>query len=166
MSTRAEELIRRLDLAPHPEGGWFRETFRSTLEVDPLDGRPRRAALTGIYFLLTRGQFSRWHRVASDEIWTHVEGDPLRLVTFAPRSGEVEESLLGPFGLADGERDVAPQRVVRAGVWQAAEPLGGFACGACFVGPGFDFADFVLLDADPETRASLKELDPSLLRFA
>jgi len=166
MSTRAEELIRRLELAPHPEGGWYRETFRSTIEIDPLDGRARRSALTGIYFLLTRGQRSRWHRVASDEIWTHVEGAPVRLVTYVPATGELEDALLGPFGADDRDREILPQRVVPAGVWQAAEPLGEFACGACFVGPGFDFADFVLLDADPDIRAALERLDPALLHFA
>jgi predicted cupin superfamily sugar epimerase len=99
MSARAEELIGLLGLAPHPEGGWYRETFRSTIEVDPLDGRSRRSALTGIYFLLTHGQRSRWHRVASDEIWTHLEGAPVRLLTFDPANGKLETTLLGPFAL-------------------------------------------------------------------
>jgi predicted cupin superfamily sugar epimerase len=103
--------------------------------------------------------------VRSDEIWTHVEGSTVRLVTYDPATGKVGQELLGPFGGGDSG-DAEPQRVVRAGVWQAAEPTGEFACGACFVGPGFDFADFVMLDADPETRAALERIDRALLRFA
>lgn len=161
MSGRAAALVAELGLAPHPEGGHFRETFRSAAAVDPLDGRPRRAALTGIYCLYAAGERSRWHRVESDEIWTHLEGGPLRLWLFDPASGEVASLRLA--ALADGGE---PQRAVRAGLWQAAEPLGDYTLGACFVGPGFDFADFRLLDADPATRAAIARAAPELLRLA
>lgn len=150
-----------LGLRPHPEGGHFRETFRSSAAVDPLDGRPHRSALTGIYCLYAAGEISRWHRVESDEVWTHLEGGELRLWTFDPESREIASTTLGP--LAAG---VEPQHVVPAGLWQAAEPLGDYFLGGCFVGPGFDFADFRMLDADPAAREALASVSPDLLRFA
>jgi hypothetical protein len=81
---RAAELIATLHLQPHPEGGWFREIFRSPHLVDPRDARPERSALTSIDFLLTQGQFSAWHRVDSDEAWHLLEGGPLRLWLVPP----------------------------------------------------------------------------------
>lgn len=140
MHDRVEELIRTLGLAPHPEGGHFVETFRSTLRVTPADGRPPRAALTAIYFLLPEGACSRWHRVRSDEAWHWCEGAPLELLTVGPDGGHVTITTLGP--LAPGS---APLHVVPAGWWQAARPSGGYALVGCTVGPGFDFADFTML---------------------
>ena len=163
---RVAELVEHLDLAPHPEGGWYRETFRSELEVDPRDGRPLRSALTGIYFLLAEGQHSAWHVVESDEIWTHLEGGPVRLWTFETGTERIESVLLGPLAASSESGSCAPQRAVRAGVWQAAEPTGAFGFGACFVGPGFDFADFRLLDVEPAARAAIERLAPELLRLA
>ena len=83
MHTRAAELITRLQLEPHPEGGYYREIFRSSGLVSPADGRGPRAALTTIYFLLPAGIVSRWHRVASDEVWHLYEGGPLEVLTVA-----------------------------------------------------------------------------------
>ena len=80
MHPRAAELIAALDLRPHPEGGFYRQIFRSAMQVSPMDGRSPRAALTTIYFLLTEGSFSRWHQVASDEVWHLYEGGPLELL--------------------------------------------------------------------------------------
>lgn len=162
MSARADELVRLLDLRPHPEGGAFRETFRSAATVAPGDGRPARSGLTGIYCLYRAGQHSAWHVVESDEIWTFVEGDPLRLFLFDPASGAVETLLLGPLTLPG----CAPQRAVRAGIWQAGEPTGEYTLGACFVGPGFDFADFRMLDRAPEARSAIERAAPELLRLA
>ena len=81
MPPRAAELVRELALAPHPEGGHFAELYRSPRAVDPLDGRSRRSALTGVWFLMLRGQRSAWHVVDSDEIWLHFEGCDVRLWT-------------------------------------------------------------------------------------
>jgi len=161
VTARAAALAAELGLSPHPEGGRFRETFRSAAAVDPLDGRPRRAALTGIYCLYAAGELSRWHRVESDEIWVHLEGGPLRLWLFDPARDAVSSTLLSALG-AGGE----PQRAVPAGLWQAAEPLGDYTLGACFVGPGFDFADFRMLDADLAARAAIARSAPELLRLA
>jgi hypothetical protein len=87
MHPRASELITRLNLAPHSEGGYFARVFRSEATVFPSDSRGLRAALSAIYFLLVAGTFSRWHRVSSDEAWHHYEGSPLDLFSAPPRGG-------------------------------------------------------------------------------
>lgn len=144
MHPRATELIQELDLAPHPEGGYFREIFRSAQQVQPLDPRPPRSALTTIYFLLISGQHSRWHRVLSDEVWHFYEGDPLDI--FWIDSGKV----LHRDRLSSGARGAQPTCVVAAGCWQAARPLGAYSLVGCTVGPGFEFADFEMItDAAP-----------------
>jgi uncharacterized protein len=161
MNLRAQALIAELGLAPHPEGGHFAELYRSPREVDPLDGRTRRSALTGVWFLMLAGQRSAWHLVHSDEIWLHFEGADVRLWTFDAATGALASELLGPLGPRR-----SPQRVVPAGLWQAAEPLGEFSfTGAC-VGPGFDFADFRMLADDPQAHAALARANRDLLRLA
>ncbi len=160
LPSRALQLVAELALAPHPEGGFFAELYRSPRAVDPLDGRSRRAALTGIWFLMLAGQRSAWHVVGSDEIWLHFEGADVRLWTFDATTGVLAAELLGP--LAPGR---APQRIVAAGVWQAAEPLGEYSLTGACVGPGFDFADFRMLADDPDARAALECADPDLLRL-
>lgn len=92
---RAQELISQLGLQPHPEGGHFREFFRSPHGVMPDDGRPRRSALTSIDFLLQQGEFSAWHRVRSDEVWHLLEGGPLRLWCVPPSLDHLELVTLG-----------------------------------------------------------------------
>jgi predicted cupin superfamily sugar epimerase len=135
---RAAALRRSLQLQPHPEGGDFRELFRSARVVQPQDGRPARSALTCIDFLLEAGQYSAWHRVASDEAWHLLEGGPLRLWLVPPDLSALTHVDLAPVD------DVghAPRHVVPAHWWQAAEPLGTFAYVGATVGPGFEFADF------------------------
>ncbi|HEX2202074.1 MAG TPA: cupin domain-containing protein [Longimicrobium sp.] len=140
MHDRAEELIRRLELRPHPEGGWYREVFRSGRTVDPGDGRPARSAVTVIYFLLADGGCSRWHRVASDEAWCWVEGDALELFRLRDVEAEVLCERVGP-----PSDDAEPVRVVAAGEWQAARTTGAYTLVTCAVGPGFDFADFEMM---------------------
>jgi hypothetical protein len=142
---RARELVRILGLQPHPEGGAFREVFRSSRGVRPADGRAERSALTAIYFLLADGGASRWHRVASDESWCWLEGDPLELWRMPDAAGPAEREVLGP--VAEGVRALA---VVPAGEWQAARTRGAYTLVACMVGPGFDFADFEMLSDLPD----------------
>lgn len=142
MTTRPP-LAELLDLAPHPEGGWFRETWRSPVTFDPdgYDG-PRNAA-TAIYFLLHPGEESAWHVVRSDELWFWHSGGPLalRLGGSGERPGDGPTTLLGG-DVAAGQR---PQVLVPAGVWQAATPTGAEpVLVSCVVAPGFDFADFRL----------------------
>jgi uncharacterized protein len=134
----AAEIIRLLDLKPHPEGGCFRETFR-----DPKmsDGR---AASTAIYFLLARGERSHWHRVDAVEVWHYYAGAPLVLEMAADEAGPVRRMKLGP-DIAMGER---PQGVVAADHWQAAESMGEWTLAGCTVAPGFEFANFEMAPPD------------------
>lgn len=133
----ADEIIRLLDLAPHPEGGWYRETWRD----DPADGS--RGAGTAIYFLLRAGERSHWHRVDADEVWHHYAGDPLRLHTWS-EGAPPDEVVLGR-DLAAGQR---PQARVPAGVWQSAEPTGAWTLVGCTVAPAFQFTGFELAPPD------------------
>ena len=87
-SAELSKLIARLDLRPHPEGGWYREVYRSALAVETARGP--RAAITTIHYLLAAGQFSRWHVVDSDEVWHYYRGQPLKLLTYVPGSGQLE----------------------------------------------------------------------------
>jgi predicted cupin superfamily sugar epimerase len=130
----AAEIIRLLDLKPHPEGGFYRETFR-----DPARSESGRAASTAIYFLLEAGQVSHWHRVDAAEIWHCYAGAPLEISV--SRTGEdLSRHVLGP-DLLKGER---PQVVVAAHWWQSAESLGPWTLVGCTVAPGFEFAHFEL----------------------
>lgn len=131
----ADEIIRLLDLKPHPEGGYFRETFRDTATADG------RACSTAIYFLLKAGQTSHWHRVDAVEIWHWYAGAPLALGIAAPGSREVTQQL-GPH-LDRGER---PQAIVPAGHWQRARSLGDWTLVGCTVAPGFTFDGFELAE--------------------
>lgn len=136
----AATLIRELGLARHPEGGYFRETFRAEALPFALPERGPRSASTAIYFLLEHPDFSAFHRVRSDEIWHFYAGSSLELHTLDPERG-YELVMLGS-SIERGER---PQHVVRAGVLQAARlEAPGFALCGCTVAPGFDFADFEL----------------------
>jgi uncharacterized protein len=136
----AAEMIKRLSLEPHPEGGWYREVHRSTELIQTRRGP--RSALTSIYFLLESNQKSRWHVVGSDELWHHVGGAPLELVTYSPVTREIYHAVLGA---ANEARE--PTGVARAGIWQAARSLGAWSLMACDVGPGFDFEDFRFITA-------------------
>jgi len=138
----AAGLIARLRLEPHPEGGWYREVHRSTELI--ATARGPRSALTSIYFLLEARQKSRWHVVASDELWHHVAGAPLELVTYSPETAEARHFVLGS---PNDARE--PTGIVRAGVWQAARSLGAWSLMACDVGPGFDFEDFRFVSGMP-----------------
>ena len=123
----AGRVIEALGLQPHPEGGWYRETFRDQ-------------ASTAIFYLLERGQVSAWHRVRNAaEVWHFYAGGPLRL-SLAPPGEPARDQVLGPDVLA-GQ---TPQAVAPAGCWQAAEPLGAWTLVGCTVAPRFEFAAFEL----------------------
>jgi predicted cupin superfamily sugar epimerase len=129
-------LAEQFDLRPHPEGGWFRETFRSETEINPPGYAGSRAAATAIYFLLNPGEQSAWHVVKSDELWFWHSGGPLEL-HFGGAGEQPAETgvvVLGPTN---------PQVLIPAGVWQAAVPAAlEPVLVSCVVSPGFDFADF------------------------
>lgn len=137
--------IRALNLRPHPEGGWYRETYRSAETVArahlPSRFGGARAFSTAIYFLLEAGQCSAWHRIRQDEIWHFHDGDPLLIHQLA-EDGAYAVTRLG----RDPDTGTLPQIVVPAGVFFGAElaPGGRFALVSCTVAPGFDFADFEL----------------------
>ena len=129
MHPRAQQLIEQLALMPHPEGGWYRQIYKSEERVMRHADGATRHALTTIYFLLVEGTYSAWHRVSSDEVWHFYEGDALELLT--PDS----------ITRLDADHRV---HIIRANEWQAARPLGGYVLVGCTVGPGFEFDDFEL----------------------
>jgi hypothetical protein len=130
---RVAELVRLLDLAPHPEGGRYRELYRSL-------------AITTIAFLLGAGGKSRWHRVTSDEVWNFYEGDPLVLWTIDAGASGLTRAVIGP--------DHRRMHVVPAGAWQAAQALGRYSYVGCDVAPAFEYANFTLLADMPEADAA------------
>ena len=146
---------RLLDLAPHPEGGWFRRCYTSPVTVEHPGAAPgagaTRPTATLIHYLLPPGEESAWHTVGSDEVWLWRRGGRLALVTAdpGPVPGAEHRQVLGP-GIEHGE---LLQALVPAGHWQRAEPVDDAeVLVSCLVTPGFDFADFTLLEEPPEAR--------------
>lgn len=142
----AREIVARLGLVPHPEGGHYRETFR-----DPATDGSGRSVGTAIYYLLEAGEVSEWHRVDAAEIWHYYAGAPM-VITISPNGHDAEALHLGP-SLASGQR---PQIVVPAGHWQSATSLGAWTLVGCTVAPGFDFSGFEMAPKDwrPTPRAA------------
>jgi predicted cupin superfamily sugar epimerase len=134
----AKALIDKLSLVPHPEGGWYKETWRSP------DMTGERALATAILFLLEGGQRSHWHKVDAAEIWLWHAGSPLALRTAPSDEGPIQTRLLGGNALA-GE---VPQHVIPPGDWQAAEAHLGWGLVSCIVAPGFRFEGFTLAPPD------------------
>lgn len=128
----ADEIIAKLDLAPHPEGGYYRQTW-----VAENAGRP---AGTCIYFLLKDGETSHWHHVDAVEIWHYYAGAPLVLSMAATDAGPAVDHMLGP----DLAADQTPQIIVPTGHWQAATTTGDWTLVGCTVSPGFQFTGFTL----------------------
>jgi hypothetical protein len=129
----AEDIVRRLGLEPHPEGGYFRETYRHRA----VDGG--RGAKTAIYFLLAAGEVSRWHRADADEMWHYYAGAPLRLSVSA--DGITTRVMRLGIDFASGEE---PQALVPARAWQSAESEGAWTLVGCTVAPAFEFQGFEL----------------------
>ncbi len=150
MHPRAEQLIRELQLAPHPEGGYFRRVYASDTSVEA-NGLSR-PALTAIRFLLARGQVSQWHRIDADECWHWQEGDALELLEFDPDTAALKTTILDRSGQG------APLHVIPAGRWQAARPLGAYTLVACTVSPGFVWDGFELLGEGGEVADVLARL--------
>lgn len=133
MANSAQEIIERLALVPHPEGGHYRETWRESVP------QGERGAGSAIYYLLRAGERSHWHRIDAAEIWHYYAGAALTL-SLSPDSGEAEHIRLGA-DLASGER---PQAIVPKGAWQSAASLGEWTLVGCTVSPAFEFAGFEL----------------------
>jgi predicted cupin superfamily sugar epimerase len=135
MTPTAAEMVAALRLHPHPEGGWYRETWRAAAAL-----ASGRAAATSILFLLEAGQRSHWHRVDADELWIFQAGAPLPL-SVATAGGPNNAAVLGP----DPQLGQSPQHLVPAHAWQSAQAgVGGWTLVACIVAPGFEFAGFEL----------------------
>jgi predicted cupin superfamily sugar epimerase len=132
--TAAATLISHLGLQPHPEGGWYRETWRGATDADG------RASETAIYFLLDTGQSSHWHRVDATEIWLWHAGSPITLRTAPDDATKATRITLG----SDLLNSQQLQYVIAPGHWQAATADRGWALVSCVVSPGFDFAGFTL----------------------
>lgn len=143
----AADVIARLDLSRHPEGGWYAETHRGQATVETSDGRVRSTG-TLIYFLLEASSASRWHVVSSDEYWTYIEGAPLEL--HQTTGAQPTVTVLGKP--SDGHPGAA---CVDAGTWQAARTTGAWSLVSCVVAPGFDFPDFTLMDPENPDHAFL-----------
>lgn len=140
---RVKMIIESLSMQPHPEGGWYTETFRD-------DDAARSVHSTAIYFLLEEGQKSHWHRLKNaSEVWHFYLGSPLEISTWQ-EGGAVSSVILGP----DIQHLQRPQIIVPRNVWQSATPLGKFTLAGCTVAPGFDFTEFELAppDWEPEDR--------------
>ena len=133
----AETLIQNLELSPHPEGGWYRQTWVS--ETNDAE----RASGTCIYFLLKQNETSHWHRVDATEIWHFYAGTPLVLSVSETKRGPASDQVLGP----DLSKGQSPQIIVPDGHWQTASAPNGWALVGCTVSPGFQFAGFELADA-------------------
>jgi len=148
-------LIKKLDLTPHPEGGYYRQVFQSESTVNSPHHRLMRPALTHIYFLLLKGQVSRFHRVLHDEVWNHYEGAPLRLY-------QLHQQQLWEQHLGGQDDDYVG--IVQAGHFQAAESMGDYTLVGCTVAPGFDFADFSFIE-EPSLKHWLEVSHPDMKRF-
>jgi len=144
-----------LNLSPHPEGGAFREVFRSGSTVSHPENGEERSALTHIYFHLNQGEVSRFHQVANDEVWNLYSGEELILYLWKEGDPEITCVKLG-------KKHNSFCAVIPAHTWQGAFSPEGEVLIGCSVGPGFDFCDFELIDADSTTARKLLCLDPSL----
>src|SRR5262249_29844926 len=150
-----------LDLEKHPEGGFYREIFRSTEIVYPEDKRGDRSALTTIFFLLTDDIYSRWHRIRSDEVWHLYEGGPLELFELDDECQNLKTTRLVSVDAEKGR----PVHVVEAGVWQAARSVGPYALMGCTVGPGYDDGDFELLADSFGTARRVRDIHSAVAAY-
>lgn len=135
-----KSIIDKLNLSPHPEGGYYRECYKSKQEVI-LPDESKRSAGTGIYFLLAEGQLSDWHRVRWDELWHFYDGDSL-ILEIIDQEGRLQKLKLGD-GLAD---KVGFLRLVPQNCWQRAYTTGEYSLVGCTVSPGFEFEDFEMIE--------------------
>ena len=154
-----QQTIRDLQLRPHPEGGFFREVYRSAEGVG--SGKGPRSAATAIYFVLPEGTVSRFHRVLSDELWIYLDGAPLSLHLLDAALESATEAVVGCMDTASA----SPLHAVPAGSWQAALSRGVYTLVTCIVAPGFEFEDFTMLEDEAETAARVRERYPALARF-
>jgi predicted cupin superfamily sugar epimerase len=150
MQKTVDYWVEHLNLLPHPEGGFYKETYRSETVLEPFDEGKKRNLCTGIYFLITKGNFSAFHRIKSDEMWHFYAGSPLTV--------HVIDQEKKYYTLTIGielEKGQTPQAIVPAGAWFASKSSGDYSLVGCTVSPGFDFEDFELAE-----RTELSKLFP------
>jgi len=153
----ASEIVKQLDLEEHPEGGYFRETYRGSEIVQGEDNK-KRSAGTGIYFLLTEGICTNWHRVRSDELWHFYRGTQL-VLEIIDDQGEFNQLLLGNE-LSEGSKF---QQLIPKHYWQRAYSTGNFTLVGCTVSPGFEFEDFEMIEKD-ELAQKFPEISAKITR--
>jgi uncharacterized protein len=159
MHPRAQQLIEQLQLQPHPEGGFYKEVYRSPDLVQSSQNQKWRSAITDIYFLLIKGQISRFHKVCHEEIWNFYEGAPLELIQIHPQTWQAQNIHLGL-----SETHPIYKHCIPPHFWQAAISTGDFSLVGCTVAPGFDFEDFAFLENPTEQEQLLKH-HPELKGF-
>lgn len=135
-SSEVTAIVQRLELEPHPEGGYYRQTWRA----ETSEGQ--RPTGTAIYYLLGPGDASAWHRIDATEIWHHYDGGPLEMQLSSGDNRQRTRTILGP----DTEHGQQPQIIVPAGTWQMAQPLDGYVLAGCTVSPGFEFSGWELAE--------------------
>lgn len=151
----ADEIIEKLEMTPHPEGGYFKEIYRSEDIVFSEKAEDKRSAVTDIYFLLKKGEVSRFHKVLHDEIWNFYLGSPLRLLDFY--DDKMNEIILG-------DENLNFKFTIKSNHWQAAESTGEFSLVGCTVAPGFDFKDFSFIE-DEIIKNSINKVFNTYIRF-
>ena len=161
MDDRARKLIDTYQLIAHPEGGYFREVYRSEEKIKIDDTGNERCWLTDIYFLLTKNDISRFHRIKHDEIWHFYEGAPLLLIEIHPNTLDIKETTISSSGPSP-----VYKHCIKGDTWQAAHSKGNYSFVGCTVGPGFEFSDFEMLDDNKEIKASILSKHPNLEKFA
>lgn len=153
----ARDIIKKLKLRPHPEGGYYKEVYRSDMQLQSPAANAKRNALTCIYFLLEKGQVSRFHRVKHDEVWNFYLGDPLRLIELSATNKKI-------IRLGQTQNPPCFQHTIQANNWQAAETTGEYSLVGCSVAPAFDFDDFSFMDE--QEQQELIQQHPDLQRFS
>jgi predicted cupin superfamily sugar epimerase len=150
-----EKIFEKLNLSEHAEGGYYRQTYKSDLIVQPQKGSYTRSSATHIYYFLQRGMYSKFHKVKHDEIWNLYDGEGVKLHVYDDQKDKVDERILS-------KNHFKFHTVVIGNLWQAAEPIGDFVLVGCTVAPGWEFEDEDYLSDHPEIMDQLIKLRPDL----
>ena len=153
-----EKIIETLNLSKHPEGGYFRQTYRSDFIVQPQKGSYTRSCATHIYYFLQRGMYSKFHKVKHDEIWNLYAGEGVKLHVYDDKNNKADEIILS-------KQNFDFHSVVRGNLWQAAEPIGDYVLVGCTVAPGWELEDEAYLSDHQEIIDQLVKLRPDLKRL-
>lgn len=160
MDKKAKKLIKLLSLSLHPEGGYYKETFRSKTKIKSPKNKKMRNAITNIYFLLLEGDASRFHRVLHDEIWHFYDGSPMELIEISPDGLKISKTILGK-----NKSKINYSHCIKGGNWQAAYSIGEYSLAGCTVAPGFDFNDFEFLEKNNKICPVIFKKQPSLINL-